>query len=435
MIDLKADACTSFACQVPIERLAEQLNEECFCQTLDRERFEQILRADKFQGDLLAQHPQLFSSTATFISRAQFEAIQTSINAIEQVISLPAYQEKVLLRNALQDDTLKALSLPGPAGVFMGYDFHLSATGPKLIEINTNAGGAFLNALLISAQVACCPPMTVPSSLERDNLLSEFANMFVNEWQLQRRCIELKRIAIVDADPEQQFLYPEFKIAQQIFQKIGIETVITDPKKLTYTKNQLLFDGRPIDLVYNRLTDFSLKDDASKALREAYENDAVVVTPNPRHHAIYADKRNLILLGDEAALQQMGVDDSDRRILNASIPASCELNAKNAVELWQRRKELFFKPVAGYGGKAAYRGDKLTKRVWEEILQGEYIAQQQVPPSNRGVLLDGQSTSLKMDVRAYAYQGKIQLLAARLYQGQTTNFRTAGGGFSPVFVI
>lgn len=25
------------------------------------------------------------------------------------------------------------------------------------------------------------------------------------------------------------------------------------------------------------------------------------------------------------------------------------------------------------------------------------------------------------------------LVAARLYQGQTTNFRTAGGGFAPVF--
>jgi len=25
-------------------------------------------------------------------------------------------------------------------------------------------------------------------------------------------------------------------------------------------------------------------------------------------------------------------------------------------------------------------------------------------------------------------------MAARLYQGQTTNFRTAGGGFAPVYV-
>jgi hypothetical protein len=33
------------------------------------------------------------------------------------------------------------------------------------------------------------------------------------------------------------------------------------------------------------------------------------------------------------------------------------------------------------------------------------------------------------------YDGMIQLMAARLYQGQTTNFRTAGGGFAPVYLL
>ena len=49
-------------------------------------------------------------------------------------------------------------------GVFMGYDFHLAADGPKLIEINTNAGGAFLNALLAKAQRACCAEIEVALS-------------------------------------------------------------------------------------------------------------------------------------------------------------------------------------------------------------------------------------------------------------------------------
>jgi hypothetical protein len=43
------------------------------------------------------------------------------------------------------------------------------------------------------------------------------------------------------------------------------------------------------------------------------------------------------------------------------------------------------------------------------------------------------ATALKYDVRCFVYAGKIQLLAARLYQGQATNFRTPGGGFAPVF--
>ena len=42
---------------------------------------------------------------------------------------------------------------------------------------------------------------------------------------------------------------------------------------------------------------------------------------------------------------------------------------------------------------------------------------------------------LKYDVRCYVYEGRVQLLAARLYQGQTTNFRTPGGGFAPVCLV
>jgi hypothetical protein len=32
------------------------------------------------------------------------------------------------------------------------------------------------------------------------------------------------------------------------------------------------------------------------------------------------------------------------------------------------------------------------------------------------------------------YEGQVQLVMARLYQGQTTNFRTVGGGFALVRV-
>lgn len=424
------DSCRVSDCNVSVARLAEQLNKDCFCQTLDRERLEQALSEDKFHDQLLAHHPQLFSNIATFISHAQCASIKTTIKTIEHVISLPGYQKEVL-----KDAPAHVQSSKGPAGVFMGYDFHLCSSGPKLIEINTNAGGAFLNALLISAQVACCPPMQTPFLLEKENLYSQFVAMFLNEWRLQRGDAKLKRIAIVDTEPEKQFLFPEFKIAQQVLQESRIDVVISPPEKLIYQQGYLFFEGLPIDLVYNRLTDFSLAEEANQPLSLAYQAGSVVVTPNPYHHAVFANKNNLVVLCDNDALERFGVSEADKRILNASVPATCKVTSENADDLWGRRKELFFKPIAGYGGKATYRGDKLTKRVWGDILSGQYIAQQIVTPSERGVLLDNQLSSLKMDVRAYTYQGQIQLLAARLYQGQTTNFRTEGGGFSSVFVI
>jgi hypothetical protein len=56
-----------------------------------------------------------------------------------------------------------------------------------------------------------------------------------------------------------------------------------------------------------------------------------------------------------------------------------------------------------------------------------------VPPSQRHVEVNGDVVPLKLDLRCFAYDTDVQLVAARLYHGQTTNFRTVGGGFAPVF--
>ena len=104
-----------------------------------------------------------------------------------------------------------------------------------------------------------------------------------------------------------------------------------------------------------------------------------------------------------------------------------------ADDFWRDRKRYFLKPATGYGSKAAYRGDKLTRSTWEDILARDYIAQRIVAPSERTILVDGVEMPLKLDLRNYVYDGRVQLVAARLYRGQTTNFRTAGGGFAPVF--
>mgnify|MGYP003379044556 CR=1 FL=1 len=103
--------------------------------------------------------------------------------------------------------------------------------------------------------------------------------------------------------------------------------------------------------------------------------DAVVLTPSPRHHALYADKRHLVRLADEAWLQRIGVPAAARRVLAAHVPKARLVAATDAEQLWSERKRYFFKPFAGYASRGAYRGDRLTKRVWSEIIaSGNYIA-------------------------------------------------------------
>src|SRR3546814_6436561 len=100
----------------------------------------------------------------------------------------------------------------------MGYDFHLGPQGPRLIEINTNAGGAFLNALMARVQRRCCGAQNARISSPNG---FDFAvkDMFQREWRSQRSSGELRRIAITDDSPQEQYLYPEFVIARQMLQK------------------------------------------------------------------------------------------------------------------------------------------------------------------------------------------------------------------------
>lgn len=122
-----------------------------------------------------------------------------------------------------------------------------------------------------------------------------------------------------------------------------------------------------------------------------------------------------------------------QQLLLAHVPHTEVVVAADTQRLWDARRGLFFKPVAGYGSKAAYRGEKLTRRVWQDILAGDYVAQALVTPGERRVNNDEAARAMKFDLRAYAYDGAMQWVAARMYQGQATNFRTPGGGFSPVY--
>ncbi|MFA5169958.1 MAG: hypothetical protein WC426_00190 [Sulfuriferula sp.] len=415
---------------------ALDLNRSCNCRTLNTRTLYRQLAADAIWGDkqsaIVNSRPHLFSSTVVFVCPRTMLAMKQIVSAIESTILLPRYQQQALSRAPAI-----AVKSHGPLGVFMGYDFHLGEHGPQLIEINTNAGGALLNVVLARAQQACCEEMAwaFEPSTTLPKIEQDFLAMFLHEWQLQRSDAPIGRVAIVDDDPAHQYLHPEFELFERLFTQAGISVIIADARELTWEAGKLQHAGQVIDMVYNRLTDFYLTAPEHQALRLAYEAGAVVLTPHPHVHALYADKRNLVVLSDAAQLDDMGVTTTVRDILLTGIPHTQLVTAENADKLWSERRQLFFKPTTGYGSKAAYRGDKITRRVWQEILQGDYVAQSIAPPSERLINVDGEDTALKLDVRVYTYQGVVQLVAARLYAGQTTNFRTPGGGFAPVFVV
>lgn len=413
----------------------DRLNADCACVTLDRDALSRAAEAavgdPAFAQDLALTHPHLLSAQPMFLSADNARRMRDIIQAFEAVAKLPSYQTAVLERAPEI-----ARFNPGPIGVFMGYDFHLSPEGPKLIEVNTNAGGALINAYILQAQRACCLDSNLPavSNFDLNALLANFLSSFRMEWQRQGRDGPLRSIAIVDQSPTQQYLYPEFVLFQRLFEANGLTACIAAPEDLVCRDGALWHGETSIDLVYNRLTDFYFEQPESETLRKSYLAGEVVVTPAPRAHALFANKENLTLLTDASMLRKWDVEEDVVATLLGGIPRTSLLTSDNSDACWARRKQLFFKPSAGYGAKAAYRGDKITRKTWSDILSTTYIAQDIVAPSTRSVAIDGTLQSMKADLRNFTYDGAVQLVAARLYQGQTTNFRTPGGGFAPVFV-
>ena len=416
------------------ESLATELNRSCDCGVVDlpalRSHLDRHLADDGVVQLIEQSHPHLFSDTPVFIDSEHVAGMQRIIDGVEQVVRTPQYQNEVLAG-------APAISRidRGPLGVFMGFDFHITASGPRLIEINTNAGGALLNIAVWSAHRACCSAANESRADQpvAPQLEGQIVAMFENEWRLARGNCPLRSIAIVDENPREQYLYPEFLLAKRLFESRGFAAFIVDPSELEITGDGVQSAGVPIDLIYNRLTDFYFAEPRDQVLREICERDLAVITPHPRAHALYANKRNLAIFSDAAKLAQLGAAQPAIDNLLHGIPTT--RRAAGSDDAWWRdRKNWFFKPSGGFGSRGTYRGDKLTKRVFAEVMNGEYVAQRFVPAGERVRSTTRGRESFKVDVRCYVYAGRIQLMAARMYQGQTTNFRSEGGGFAPVYV-
>mgnify|MGYP000247625370 CR=1 FL=1 len=406
--------------------LAKIWNRECHCIGLEVDELRKSLQQQSINSPL---HDNLYADYPVFIGEEDVKRMQAVIGAIENLAKESAYQSWMA-----QHVPLKLPEHERTHGVFSSYDFHLTDHGPKLIEVNTNAGGAILGAHLAASQRfnrGCC-------AIETPNLAdisTRWMGMFQTEWRAQRGSKKLRSIAIVDDNPSEQFLYQEFELAQKMFELHGLRAYICGPEALQHSDGKLFANGVAIDLVYNRLTDFYFQEDTSHALLAAYSSNDVVLTPSPKHHSLLANKRSLSYWSNQELLAQSSLSEAERNSLIDAVPHTRTVSPENTETLWAERKQLFFKPLDGYASRGAYAGAKLTKTKWQEILKGNYIAQQLVKPSLRNIPVKGEMRSLKVDLRCLSYQGEIQQVSARLYQGQTTNMRTDGGGLAAVIEL
>ena len=337
---------------------------------------------------------------------------------------LPAYREAVFP----QVPEIARID-PGHDSVMMGYDFHLTPGGPRLIEVNTNAGGWRL-ALLAQFGESVRNPRSLPSRTRR-RLVGPFAEE-LRAWSdgaLERPSV----MAIIDENPAEQFLFGEMDFCRRLLaEEWGIPVLVADPAEFEAGAKGVFHQGRPIELVYNRHCDFYLESEAMAGFRAACLAGTVCLSPHPFSYGLLGDKRRLAFWSDPAALTRLGLEEKDCRLLAELVPESRMLITLDGAAVWQQRNDWVFKPVDRFGSRGVLLGRKISRKRFDGLDPAETLAQRLEPPSMTG---GGEFPEMKTDYRLYVYRNRILGVAARLYQGQVTNLRPPGGGFAPVRLV
>lgn len=298
---------------------------------------------------------------------------------------------------------------PDNYGVCMSYDFHLTQDNRlELIEINTNASFLALGLELYNFWKL--------KNSAADFSDADLVQMFKDEIRLASPGSTSNSVAIMDEAPSTQRLYLEFLVYQQMLINGGLQSEIVNMPDVDQMAKAAL--------VYNRYTDFYLKEDKSKKLKAAFNAKQVHLSPNPYEYFLLADKQRLIDWTKQTTVEKP-----------KSLLPSYDMGVEPAEKMWTERKHLFFKPKTSYGSKQAYRGSSMSKKAFDSVCTPDFIAQQVSIPTELDFVREGGVTKLKYDLRCYAYKNQLQLIIARLYQGQTTNLRTEGGGFACVTLV
>jgi uncharacterized circularly permuted ATP-grasp superfamily protein len=261
------------------------------------------------------------------------------------------------------------------------------------------------------------------------------------------------QIAIVDWEGVPT--WSEFEILQERFEKMGVPTLVADPRELEFDGKQLVAQGKVIDLVYRRvlINDIVAKPVECAALVKAYSANAVCVANNFRckiphvkaFFAVLTDEQNGALFSH-----------SERELIRNHVPwTRVVADIKTAhygqqVELLalirKERESLVLKPSDEYGGSGVTLGWETDETAWDDAIEraltaknGVWIAQERIPIRREvfPFITDvGQVhyRDMLVDFAPYMFRGKMCGFLTRLSATGLANV-TSGGGQVPAFRV
>ncbi|MGB8459446.1 MAG: hypothetical protein WCE50_17105 [Candidatus Acidiferrum sp.] len=261
------------------------------------------------------------------------------------------------------------------------------------------------------------------------------------------------QIAIVDW--KEVPTWSEFEILQARFEKMGVPTVIADPRELRFDGQRLVTHGKKIDLVYRRvlINDIVAKPVECAALVKAYTANAVCVA-NTFRCKIPHVKAFFAVLTDEQNGALFSHD--ERQLIRRHIPwTRVVADVKTAhygqtIELLafigKERENLVLKPSDEYGGSGVTLGWETDEASWDAAIgralsakNGAWIVQERIPIRREIFPYIAEVgrvdyRDMLVDFAPYLFRGKVAGFLTRLSATGLANV-TSGGGQVPAFRV
>lgn len=348
----------------------------------------------------------LASQQPIAISSTDFDVMLKFSRTIDALQSKPLYIGRI---HALPE---VAQHISAHPSLLMGFDFHLTPDGPKLIEINNNAGGLF------DIQDGWIPQREHEEM--QGDLRQRLLSMFPRSWQ---------HIAIMDEDISTQYMLPEMQAYADLLRSDGRKVSLLNPADIKSDENFLYGDGHKIDAIYNRHTDFYLESKVLSHIRDAFLSNHVVLNPYPRSYALIGDKNRMVDWWRPGFFDDV-LGEGELASVQSVVPETHLLSEMNIDTAWSSRKHWVFKPAARHGGKGVLMGKSISRTRFDAMDQTETVAQQLVPPS----IITINDKSFKFDIRLYMCGQNLVAMAGRAWNGQITNFQEDGSGWTSIQV-
>jgi hypothetical protein len=247
----------------------------------------------------------------------------------------------------------------------------------------------------------------------------------------------------------------EFEILRDRFERLGVPTLVADPRELEFDGKTLTAEGKPIDLVYRRVltNDVISRPAECSALVKAYEANAVCVANSFRckiphvkaFFAVLTDERNGALFSH-----------AERQLIRLHIPWTRVVadvktaHFGNTVELLafirKNRGNLVLKPSDEYGGSGVTLGWETSEAAWDAAIanalsarDGVWIVQERIPVRREifpYISQNGQVDyrDMLVDFAPYLFRGRLCGFLTRLSATGLANV-TSGGGQVPAFRV